>query len=62
VARECGASPSQPDLFMRPDAPEPAPETAPDPLRSCLAEVDPDALSPRDALDLVYRLRSLAGD
>ena len=62
VARERGASPGQADLFSRPAAPEPAPEAAPDPLRRCLAEVDPDALTPRDALDLVYRLRTLAGD
>jgi DNA mismatch repair protein MutS len=32
---------------------------APDELRRILAEVDPDALSPREALDLVARLKSL---
>ncbi|WP_333672095.1 DNA mismatch repair protein MutS [Elioraea tepidiphila] len=32
---------------------------APDELRRILAEIDPDALSPRDALDLVARLKSL---
>jgi DNA mismatch repair protein MutS len=33
---------------------------APDPLQSALAEVDADALTPREALDLVYRLKRLA--
>jgi hypothetical protein len=32
---------------------------APDELRRILAGTDPDALSPRDALDLVARLKSL---
>ena len=31
-----------------------------DPLRDALAAVDGDALSPRDALDLVYRLKAIA--
>ena len=39
-----------------------AAETAPDPLQSALAEVDADALSPREALDLVYRLKRLAAE
>jgi DNA mismatch repair protein MutS len=33
---------------------------AEDPLNAALAEVDADALSPREALDLVYRLKRLA--
>jgi DNA mismatch repair protein MutS len=33
---------------------------APDPLREALGEVDVDALSPRDALELIYRLKGLA--
>jgi DNA mismatch repair protein MutS len=37
-------------------------EAAPDPLAAALAEVDADALSPREALDLVYRLKRLASD
>jgi DNA mismatch repair protein MutS len=37
-----------------------AEEPAPDPLQTALAEVDADALSPREALDLVYRLKRLA--
>ena len=41
---------------------DPAPEqsdlfSAPDPLRETLADVEPDALTPREALDLIYRLK-----
>jgi DNA mismatch repair protein MutS len=39
-----------------------AEEPKPDPLAAALAEVDADALSPREALDLVYRLKRLATD
>jgi DNA mismatch repair protein MutS len=35
---------------------------APDPLQAALAEVDADSLSPREALDLVYRLKRLAAE
>jgi DNA mismatch repair protein MutS len=47
----------QNDLFARakPEEPEPAP----DPLRDELAKVNPDDLSPREALELVYRLKKL---
>ncbi|HEX8223637.1 MAG TPA: DNA mismatch repair protein MutS [Allosphingosinicella sp.] len=37
-----------------------AEEPAADPLQTALAEVDADSLSPREALDLVYRLKRLA--
>ena len=33
-----------------------------DPLRDALAEITPDALSPREALDALYRLKGLIGD
>lgn len=36
-------------------------EEAPDPLRTLLDEVEVDALSPREALDLLYRLKQEAG-
>ncbi|WP_137680319.1 DNA mismatch repair protein MutS [Aurantiacibacter suaedae] len=36
-------------------------EQAPDPLRALLDEVDVDALSPREALDLIYRLKQESG-
>jgi DNA mismatch repair protein MutS len=35
---------------------------APDPLREALGEIDVDALSPRDALELIYRLKTLANE
>ena len=35
-------------------------EAATDPLREAMAQVDADSLTPRDALDLVYRLKALA--
>ncbi|HEX8258506.1 MAG TPA: DNA mismatch repair protein MutS [Allosphingosinicella sp.] len=37
-------------------------EAAPDPLQAALAEIDADALSPREALELVYRLKRLAAE
>ena len=53
------------------EAPKPAPAPAPAPppaaapaepsaVESALARIDPDALSPRDALDAIYQLKSLA--
>jgi DNA mismatch repair protein MutS len=40
-------------------APEPEPEGASDVLRDALALVDPDAMSPRDALAALYELKRL---
>jgi DNA mismatch repair protein MutS len=40
-------------------APPPAPE--PGPLEEALASIDPDALSPREALEALYRLKRLSG-
>ena len=39
-----------------------APEAGPDPLRAALDEVEADGLSPRDALELVYRLKRLQAE
>jgi DNA mismatch repair protein MutS len=39
-----------------------AQEAAPDPLRKELDGIDADALSPREALDIVYRLKRLAAE
>jgi DNA mismatch repair protein MutS len=50
----------QPDLFTggsAPAEPEASPET--DPVREALDSINPDELSPRDALELVYRLKRL---
>ena len=58
-ALEQGASASQAqvDLFAPPPAAAPAEPSA---VESALARIDPDALSPRDALDALYQLKSLA--
>jgi DNA mismatch repair protein MutS len=41
----------------------PEPSAPPsDALREALAEIQPDTLTPRDALELLYRLKTLAGD
>jgi DNA mismatch repair protein MutS len=37
-------------------------EAAPDPVHAALGEVEPDALSPREALELVYRLKRLQAE
>ena len=59
AALEAQASESQAqvDLF----APPPAEAQAePSPLESKIAGINPDALSPREALDLIYSLHKLA--
>jgi DNA mismatch repair protein MutS len=38
------------------------PEAGPDPLQAALDEIEPDALSPREALELVYRLKRLQAE
>ncbi|MCX7962803.1 MAG: DNA mismatch repair protein MutS [Burkholderiales bacterium] len=45
------------DLFLAPAPPPEAP--VPDPLREALAAINPDDLSPREALALLYRLKTL---
>ncbi|HEX6740742.1 MAG TPA: DNA mismatch repair protein MutS, partial [Sphingomicrobium sp.] len=38
------------------------PEPAPDPLASALGEIDPDSLTPREALEELYRLKRLTSE
>ena len=38
------------------------PEQGPDPINSALAEIDPDSLTPREALETLYRLKRLASE
>jgi DNA mismatch repair protein MutS len=38
------------------------PEQAPDPVLSALEQVDPDSLTPREALEALYRLKRLASE
>ncbi|MFW5816776.1 MAG: DNA mismatch repair protein MutS [Wenzhouxiangella sp.] len=44
-------------LFDRPAVKQ---ESAPDALRDMLAEIDPDELSPREALDILYRVKNIS--
>jgi DNA mismatch repair protein MutS len=44
------------DLFAPPPAPA---QAAPSPLEDALADLDPDSLSPREALEALYRLKKL---
>jgi DNA mismatch repair protein MutS len=50
------ASKTQVDLFAPPPLQE---DDGPSPLQAKLAEIDPDKLSPRDALDALYQLKKL---
>jgi len=57
LEERAGADDLQVDLF----APPPAPEIqAVSPVESALAQINPDALSPREALDALYQLKRLA--
>ena len=58
--RRWARSGPQPDLFASPSpTPDPAP---PSPLLESLRGLEPDRLSPREALELLYRLKQLAED
>ena len=57
LEQQAQSSRSQVDLFA--PAPEPI-ETGPSPLQAKLAQLDPDALSPREALDALYQLKKLS--
>jgi DNA mismatch repair protein MutS len=52
------AADDQFDLFAAPPAPPPLPE--PSALVQALDQVDPDTLSPREALEALYKLKALA--
>jgi DNA mismatch repair protein MutS len=56
-ARRDTANPAQPDLFAAPPAILPTPQM--DELLQALRALDPDSLSPRAALEALYRLRAL---
>jgi len=46
----------QVDLFA---APPPPPASTPSEVEEALADLDPDSLTPREALDALYRLKQL---
>ena len=54
---KASAGNAQFDLFA---APPPMAAQEPSALDAAMAAVDPDALSPREALDLIYRLKKLS--
>ena len=51
------AADAQIDLFSAPPAPPPAEPSA---IEAALAKLDPDMLSPKEALDALYALKKLA--
>lgn len=57
------ASPARLDDLPLFAAAEPAPAAfaGPSPVETALAEIDPDSMSPREAMDALYRLKGLAG-
>ena len=59
--RSSGTSDLADDLPLFSAAPAPAPET-PSAVDETLAGVSPDELSPREALDLIYRLKRMLDD
>ena len=56
---EATAHPRQADLFAAPTAAQVPAEPEPDPVRLRLDEIDPDGLSPREALHLLYELKGM---
>jgi len=54
-----GAADPQLGLFAPPPPPSPAPDPSLEALREAVEDLDPDSLSPREALEVVYRLRAL---
>jgi len=60
---KASAGEAQIDLFAAPPEPEPTPTTVAtetDAALAALHDLDPDALTPREALDALYRLKSLS--
>ena len=60
LEREAGAPAHLDDLpLFAASAPPPAGRTGPSPVELALADLDPDSMSPREALEALYRLRGL---
>ncbi|WP_291439150.1 DNA mismatch repair protein MutS [Acidovorax sp.] len=58
LEERAGEDELQVDLFAAPEVPESAGAS---PLEAALSGINPDALSPREALDALYQLKKLAG-
>ena len=54
AARGAGTVPAEPEL--------PLFDSGPDPVAEALRGLDPDAMSPREALEALYRLKALSGE
>jgi DNA mismatch repair protein MutS len=57
ASRSSGSLDALPLFSYEPREPPPAP--APDEARAAIAALDPDALSPREALEALYKLKRL---
>jgi DNA mismatch repair protein MutS len=66
VLRQLEAKPGQletlPLFAAASDLPAESDWAAPDRVRALLEQIDPDTLSPREALDLIYRLRTVSAE
>jgi DNA mismatch repair protein MutS len=60
ASRSTGSLDSLPLFSYEPREPPPAPP--PDEVRAALIALDPDGLSPREALDALYKLKRLTED
>jgi DNA mismatch repair protein MutS len=58
LEERAGENDVQVDLFAAPPEPD-GPGTSP--VEAALAAINPDALSPREALDALYQLKKMAG-
>jgi len=56
---KAAAGQAQVDLFAAPPAPPASDSAANDPVLDALADIDPDSLTPREALEALYRLKKL---
>lgn len=50
------------DLPLFAARPVQAPKAPPNPGLEALEQIDPDTLAPREALELIYRLKALLGE
>ncbi len=62
AAGEQAAATAQLPLFEPAPPPTPGASPTPDPLHQALTAIDPDGLTPREALEALYRLRALADE
>jgi DNA mismatch repair protein MutS len=59
LEREAGAPAHLDDLPLFAAVAEPEARFGPSPVEEALAALDPDGMSPREAMDALYRLRGL---